>query len=601
MKQYYFDIIKACSTFVALDAADIASLASLAVETSLASGEALMYKGDTSRDLYIVISGQLVATTGTRVCSSDSIGQILPGEVVGEMSLLTGEPRSLSVLAVQPSVLLKISYDNFTRYCRDKPGVALKLLETVASRTQGVIRHFDKSYAPKFIALVATSLEVALDPLIARLQMVLNDQCGVVALEPHSFDGMEAEHVHNVLFKHKHNADIIIYPVTQFDDPDKRRCLLQQAEKIVICANGSQTFDRAIADVIMLQQLQSNASKYKKNPCELVFLYPQGMVKPCDVDTWLDTGYFSRHHYICLNSESDIRRLARFLTGNAIGLVLGGGGVMRGWAHLGVLKYMLEHNIQVDAIGGTSIGGIVAACYLLSSSYEEMVALYRRVSIALLETTGLRGLVFPVISLYSGKAATVTGQQIFGSEKIEHLRKPFFCVSCNLTQKREEIHMRGLLWECLRATASIPGIIPPVVLHQHLHVDGGVMNNLPVNVMSNLLESTGTVLAVSLSNYLPKEETYCFPPIISFWESMLIKMGVIRHYRIPEFFSTFLEALLMGSHRQIMQNMHDADILLVPDLEGYSTLSRKGSSEELIERGYQCAQKFLNHFQVPLS
>ena len=90
----------------------------------------------------------------------------------------------------------------------------------------------------------------------------------------------------------------------------------------------------------------------------------------------------------------------------------------------------------------------------------------------------------PLIALVRGKKVSDLLREHFGDMRIEEMPKPFFCVSSDLTTGRIHEHRAGPLWRALRASVALPGILPPVTHHGHLLVDGGVMNNLPVDVMA---------------------------------------------------------------------------------------------------------------------
>ena len=90
-------------------------------------------------------------------------------------------------------------------------------------------------------------------------------------------------------------------------------------------------------------------------------------------------------------------------------------------------------------------------------------------------------------------------QEAFGDVRIEELPKPFFCVSSDLTTGRIHEHRSGALWRALRASVALPGILPPVTHHGHLLVDGGVMNNLPVDVMREHALGAGPIIACDVT------------------------------------------------------------------------------------------------------
>src|SRR5258708_8636020 len=103
----------------------------------------------------------------------------------------------------------------------------------------------------------------------------------------------------------------------------------------------------------------------------------------------------------------------------------------------------------------------------------------------------------PLIALFRGARVSALLQNHFGGVRIEDLPKPYFCVSSDLATGRDFVHRTGLLWRALRASVALPGILPPVTENGHLLVDGGVMNNLPVDVMAQ--EARGPIIAVDVS------------------------------------------------------------------------------------------------------
>jgi len=178
--------------------------------------------------------------------------------------------------------------------------------------------------------------------------------------------------------------------------------------------------------------------------------------------------------------HEDIHRLARFVSGRAVGLVLAGGGA-RGFAHIGILKALTEAGVPIDQLGGTSMGAIIAAGVAAEWDTRDLA---KRLRHAFVETNPLSDYTFPLIALFRGRKVSQLLRQNFGEIRIEELPKPFFCVSSDLTSGRIHVHRSGPLWRALRASVALPGILPPVTHHGHLLVDGGVMNNLPVDVMA---------------------------------------------------------------------------------------------------------------------
>ena len=85
-----------------------------------------------------------------------------------------------------------------------------------------------------------------------------------------------------------------------------------------------------------------------------------------------------------------------------------------------------------------------------------------------------------------------------GDAEIENTWKTFFCVSANLSSGEAMVHKEGYLWRALRASAAIPGLVPPMVVDGQLFVDGGIINNFPASVLSSMLR--GPVVGVDVTS-----------------------------------------------------------------------------------------------------
>ena len=185
---------------------------------------------------------------------------------------------------------------------------------------------------------------------------------------------------------------------------------------------------------------------------------------------------FDRVVQLRAGSTADLGRVARLVSGNATGLVLGGGGA-RGFAHLGVWRALAELGVEVDVIGGASIGAPLGAGMAMRIAPDEFIARAVELFHDLLDYT------VPVVSLVKGARITRNIASVFGDIDVRDLWLPFFCVSTNLTRSRVEVHDRRDLATAIRASVAIPGIFPPVPFDGDLLVDGGVLNNLPCDVM----------------------------------------------------------------------------------------------------------------------
>jgi predicted acylesterase/phospholipase RssA len=218
-------------------------------------------------------------------------------------------------------------------------------------------------------------------------------------------------------------------------------------------------------------------------------------------------GYLARrrafstwHCHVRQDRPADFERLARLVTGRAIGLALSGGGA-RGLAHIGVIQALSEAGIRFDVVGGTSMGAIVGAMHCMGHTPEHMVRVSRR---AWIGGRPFRHYTLPVVSLFAGRKFDGLARMMFGETHIEDLWTGYLCMSGDLTTAQAVVHRTGPLWHAARASASMPGVAPPVIDWEgsrgaagHLLVDGGVLNNLPGDVVR--ASNCRRVLAVNVS------------------------------------------------------------------------------------------------------
>ena len=130
-----------------------------------------------------------------------------------------------------------------------------------------------------------------------------------------------------------------------------------------------------------------------------------------------------------------------------MGLVLAGGGA-RGFAHIGIVKALMEMGVPFDQLGGTSMGAIIAAGIASEWGVDELT---ERMRATFVDDNALSGFTLPLIALVRGKKVSRLLEKNFGDVRIEELAKPFFCVSSDLTTGRIHEHRAGLLWRALSA------------------------------------------------------------------------------------------------------------------------------------------------------
>jgi predicted acylesterase/phospholipase RssA len=302
----------------------------------------------------------------------------------------------------------------------------------------------------------------------------------------------------------------------------------------------------------------------------LVLLHDPSTTLPTGTTRWLEHRDLASHHHVRRGDQQDLARLGRLLTGTATSIVLGGGGA-RGFAHLGVFDVLEELDKPIDMIGGTSIGAIMGVCPALgwdaATSRERAVSSFRR----LMDPT------LPTTSLLRGRRITRALRSMLGDTDIADLWIPYFCVSTNLTTARLEVHDRGPLVEAIRASIAIPGVLPPVPRDGDLLVDGGLLDNVPVDEMRRR-NPTGQVVAVDVAPAQGPVAARDYGLSPSGFRALLDRR---RGQGPPHLVSTMVRATLLSSVRDRQRVVDDAlaDLYLDVSVDGGNLLDFSQGSE----------------------
>ena len=468
----------------------------------LAGGEMLFREGDPSDALYLLISGRLQAVVAGPGGLGQVVGEIGRGESVGEMGLFSGKPRRATVMALRDSVLARIELAAFHKIIKAVPALALNLSRVIIERLQ----RRNTSHKPvrnvTNIAVVSVSAGLAprtvLGPLLTELgkmrQTVLHltsesieAAAGRAGAAQVTDDDPTAHHwLVNYLDELEGRYSLVFYEADPTPTEWTRRCL-RQADEVLWLATASDPPELSATEQVCMS---GPATRVRQT---LVLLHPADAQWAEGTTRFLEKRpNVQRHHHVRAGRSRDVARLARFLSGNTVGLVLAGGGA-RGIAHIGIFRALEEAGIPVDVFGGTSIGSVLAACMASDWGWEKVYQENKREFLS--NPTSDFNLI-PLVSLLAGRKLDRILAGSFGRRPIEELWVPFFCVSSNYTQACEQVHTRGELKRALLASMAIPGVFPPIVSGNDLLVDGGVFNNMPVDVMART--GVRTILAVDL-------------------------------------------------------------------------------------------------------
>ncbi len=544
----------------------------------LPGGMLLKRDGENSRALFLVVTGSLGVFVEDEKGGKRQVAHIPAGETVGEMSLISGvDSHSAQLVALRDTELLRISPEGFDSLITRHPLVMMNLMRVIVKRLHDTTQSGTDMARPKTFAIVPLQEGLGNEPIARRVASVLVEMGSKAAV----LDANSAEQSAEWFNAFEASHDVVFY---RGDAPDSAwtQLCLRQADRILLLARADHPLPLRPLDLPAFKERATGLP-------QLLLLHQSGKAEGLPEHFALRSGLFESHHHIRAGNTDDIRRLARFIAGRAIGLVLAGGGA-RGFAHIGVIKALAEANVPFDNLGGTSMGAIIAAGLALEWDVEK---LSEKMRAAFVTSNPLSDYTIPLIALVRGKKVSNLLREHFGDVRIEELPRPFFCVSSDLTSGRIHVHRAGPLWRALRASVALPGILPPVTHHGHLLVDGGVMNNLPVDVMKT--QQSGPIIASDVTGELDirvTDQRYGERP---FWSLIAQRMR-----GTPSIVSILMRSGTVGSEAQRQLVRRQADYLFEPPLPDIGLRDWK-KFDRAIAEGYEHATAMIEKHGVPLT
>ena len=520
----------------------------------LPAGAVLVSAGDPGDGIHIVLNGRLSGSLSDGPGREREVTEVAAGESVGETSLLTRRPHSVTYRAVRDTVLVRLSQASFVELSHTHPGLLWSVTRLVTRRLEQAHRGATRSAAVRTIAVMFLDTRIDREDFMTRLGAALRLHGPEIRVDASAapghglpqaealwtsgwLDGLEAAHR---------------FVVMQLDDeptPWSRRCV-RQADRILLVAAADGDPRPGPLETALLGDLPAGPNSVT----ELVLVHDPQTVTPSGTAAWLTDRRLLRHHHLRRDRDRDFARLGRFLAGEAIGLVLAGGGA-KAFVHLGVIRALHEAGIPVDLVGGTSMGAILAAAVARDWDPAEIAAHCRQ---AFGRRNPLTDYAFPpLISMMRGKRIEKLLRTFFGEGGIEDLWLPYLCVSGDFTAGEMAVHRRGGLWQAIKASISLPGILPPMVIDGHLHVDGGTFDNFPVEPV----RAAGAGRIVASDIWIPRRPDLGYAETPSggrfFLERYVLRR---RALKVPHVMTTMFRSSFLASHERRRAAKQGADL-----------------------------------------
>ncbi len=519
-------------------------LRGLAKPVHLPAGEWLFQEGDQADCAYIVRSGRVQVLSGGHL-----IRTVRRGAVIGELAPLTGGTRAASVRAQRDCQLWQLGRDDFELLITTDQQFALALCHTLASKLAEHRSPVTRWQPPRRITIVALDAGVSPDDLANRLAANLAST-GEVAVLRGGDSATHDDHVATIERAEASSRYVVLSGGGQLGDPWTDTALAE-ADRIIAVSHGNP--DSAwIAHAGALHGCELLSLGRSISGTLIQAIEPRAVQTVAD-DTALD-------RWIALAA----RRLAQ----RAVGIVFSGGGA-RAFAHLGVVEALRAMGVQIDRVGGVSMGAIVAGAVGLEIDDETIFQTFRRYFV---EQNPSGDYTLPAFSLVRGHRTRRLLTEAFGETMIESLPLRFFCLSADLNSRSAVIHRTGPLREAIFASLALPGIYPPVPTPEgRLLVDGGVLANLPVETMA--ADAEGPVIAVDVTRgeaWRPRPTPRTRP-----WQAQARRLITGQDMELPRLAETILRTLVVGSDDTVAAARRHADIVIRPVVERAGLLDWK--------------------------
>lgn len=583
LRSSVLNVLRASSVFGTLEGSVLQDLADVLSIQTVRGGETVVHEGDAATSMLFVIRGAL------RVSRRDASGRLLlfnevrPGASFGEVGLILQQPRAADVSALRDSTLAVLHRSDYEDLIKRHP---LELNRVFVQAIYNFLRHniqANRRHAESVVVVPlhndADAAEVA-QGLAKAFAKQGSTHCFSLA-ENSSFSHADADRYSEEIARQEvlnDEFDYLIYEAGIGFSPWTQRAF-RQADQVIYVGNAGSS-----QKIESLERQLMQEPGYPMKRRHLVVLHPSGTEYPTGVSSWRFGRDVERIYPTRRENQEDYERLTRFLTGQAVGIVLGGGGA-RGFAHLGVLKALHEAGVPIDLIGGNSMGALIGAQYACDISLDEIRERTQKFA------AGGERPTFPLISLVSGNRVRRDLIKMFGDLQVDGLWRPYFAAACNLTKGCTTVQDSGPLWRAVLASNSPAGLFPPVPFQGDLLVDGAILENVPVAAMRMRLgtanerrRGNGTIIAVDVD---VQEELSAPHELskLSVW-STVKELLLSKSKRSPTIGQIMYRAGHIGGLNQRGQTIGQSDHYLEPPVSQFSMMGYRHAAE-IAEVGYR--------------
>jgi len=460
------------------------------VRQDLVRGQMLVAQGEASDALFVVLHGALAVR---RAGDHAPIAELRAGEVVGEIGFFANMPRTADVIAIRDTSVLVLTRAAYRDLAEDAPAIVEELLAALARRFAKETARLTALRAAPKVRTVAL-LQGGFAPAPAAFDRRMRERLAAIGAEivdPARLDAMfpgralDASEITDWLNRIEQTAPLVVYLGNGRASAWTRKAI-RQADLVLFVCHGD-------APAGELTDVEAFACKVHPAPARrLVRIHARRSGEVSGTAAWLARLPCFMHHHVALEDQIDIHSLIRFMSGRAVGFVAAGGGSF-GSAHVGIYKALRERGVVFDIFVGTSVGSAMVAGF---AKNHEAEALERGTHEIFVKSRSFRRPTWPRYSLLDHKAFDRALADQYGADcRIEDCWRPFAAVATNLSTHNLELIRTGRLWQAVRASSAIPGLLPPFYTAEGaMLVDGCLIDNVPLAQMHQLKSGPNLVV-----------------------------------------------------------------------------------------------------------
>ena len=532
----------------------------------IAGGEPLVRAGDPSANLYRLEAGRIAAVDD----DGDGVGAVLaihrPGAIIGGAEILSGDLHGATLTTLRDSELSVVSRERLEPLLRSDTQLLSELVRHSLARLREpratAVRR------ASILGFVAVCDSVAMRSMVERLAARMRAHGCTVAVIGAPSSEASSSYLSNLESRH----DFVLMAAERQDFEFAQYCG-RQIDRLLLVGSAHSPLPE--------EPVRFAATAIRRHRLlDFILIQPADTVRPRDSARWLTAAAASRLFHVRQGDVRDLDRLARMILGRSTAVVFSGGGA-RAYAHIGVLRALGELGIEADVLAGTSMGAVIAAGVAMGWTRDE---LDRRIRDAFVNSSPLSDIAFPFLAMTHGREVEARLEAHFGDTTISDLWRPFTCVSTDLTGGKAFVHRHGVLRQALRASISLPGILPPVVIDGRVHVDGALVANLPVELIRD--QHDGRTIAVDVAGVsgLRPEELALKPSGLRWLTSGAWLRG-------PPIVSVLIRSATLPSAQDAVADPRAArDVTIIPDL-GNVQLQDWRAYDAAVDAGYKATMQ----------